>query len=658
MTATKGNILVCSAALVVLTLAVYANSLHAPFLFDDLDSITGNPTIRSLHPLSGVLAPIHGGQSVAGRPFLNLTLAVNYAWSGTDPWSYHLVNLGVHLLAGLTLFGIVRRTWPRWLKAKSGSGGEALAHSSKPSPEAGRDEPAALLPAFAVALLWTLHPLQTESVTYVIQRAESMAGLFYLLTLYCFIRGATDGSPLAWFSGAVTACFLGMATKEIVVSAPLLVMLYDRTFLSGSFRLAWRRHWRVYSGLIAGWLLLASLVAGSGWNRGGSIGFGANAGWWNHLLTQFPALAHYLYLSFWPHPLVFEYGIEWVDRIAPILPAIVVVVGLIWTTIIGLRRASPLGFLGAGFLAILAPTSLLPAGSQMTVEHRMYLPLAAIITGAVATCFARWGRKSALGLVVLGLGLGLLTARRNADYHSAITIWTDTVAKRPDNALAHSSLAGALASAGQREDAVAHYEESLRLQPKQPEAHNNLGSLLVAMERPTEAVEHLRRALDGNPSYVAAHINLGNALLDMNRTSEAMAEFETALRLQPDHPGAHYNLGNALASIGRLPEAIIHYQAALQQDPQNAEVHDNFGSALAQSGRLEEAIRQYKMALQLDASSAETHNNLGNALLLSGRALEAIQEYETALRIRPGYGEAQDHLALARRQAGENPGKP
>ena len=197
-----------------------------------------------------MLCPPSHGETVSGRPVLNLSLALNYAVSGCDVRGYHVTNLAIHLAAALLLFGIVRRTLPRF---RGCGGGQQLARLQLATPL-----------ALAIALLWAVHPLQTESVTYIVQRAESLMGLFYLLTLYCFLRGAGSARAIFWYAGSVLACLLGMATKEVMVSAPLVVLLYDRTFLAGSFREAWRRRWAYYLALAATWLLLAWLVAQTG----------------------------------------------------------------------------------------------------------------------------------------------------------------------------------------------------------------------------------------------------------------------------------------------------------------------------------------------------------------------------------------------------------
>ena len=238
-------------------MTAYNNSLSGPFVFDDLPAIAENPSIRRLWPPSEALVPrLDGGLTVSGRPLVNLSLAINYAWSGDKAWSYHLVNLLIHVSAGLALFGIARRTF------------------SQPG-LVGRFGDAALWLAFSVALIWLLHPLQTESVTYVVQRAESLMGLCYLLTIFCFVRSIESLRSGYWLGLSLTACLLGMAAKEVMVSAPLMVFLYDRTFVAGSFGEAWRRRRVYYLGMGATWALLGWLAIGTT-GRGGAaarVGF-------------------------------------------------------------------------------------------------------------------------------------------------------------------------------------------------------------------------------------------------------------------------------------------------------------------------------------------------------------------------------------------------
>jgi len=619
--------LVWGAILAAGAVAVYSRTFSVPLLFDDIPAIVGNSTIR--HWSTALRPPIN--TTASGRPILNLSLAVNHAISGTAVWSYHALNLAIHVLAGLTLFGIIRRT----LAPRSG--------------------PAATLTAFSAALLWTLHPLQTESVTYIVQRAESLMGLFYLLTLYGFIRGAeADGRPRRrWFALSVAACLLGMATKEVMVTAPLIVLLYDRTFVAGSFREAWRRHWGLYVALAATWLPLAGLVAGTGWDRSGSAGLDVGITPWAYWLTQFEAVTRYLWLSVWPHPLVFEYGTFWAHLLTGVALYAVVVVVLAAATLVALWRWPAWGFLGAWFFVILAPTSLVPGAVQMIVEHRMYLPLAAVTTLATMGIHAAVGRRSWVVLAALALGLGLLAARRNEDYRSVPTIWSDTVAKRPNNERAHNNLGLAWSEMpGRLNDAITEYETALRLKPDYAGAHDNLGVAWSKLPgRLPDAIAQLEAALRLQPDDADTHINLGNVWSQVpGRLNDAAAQYEEALRLKPDSAEAHNNLGLVWARMpGRLNDAAAQYEEALRLQPDFTEAHNNLGAAWAKlPGRLPDAIAQYEEALRVQPDFAEAHNNLGLAWAkLPGRLNDAIAQFEEALRLQPDYAQAHNNLGLA-----------
>jgi len=201
--------------------AAYGQTFTGSFLFDDEPTILCNPTIR--HWATALAPPVNA--TSAGRPVVNLSLAINYALSGNEPWSYHVFNLIIHVLAGLTLFGILRQL----LSPSKIANGLSI--------------------AFFSALLWVLHPIQTESVTYIVQRAESLMGLFYLQTLYWHVRSQeatrsrqSSKTRAPFFATiSVVCCALGMATKEVMVSAPLMVLLTNRFCFAGSFIEAWRR---------------------------------------------------------------------------------------------------------------------------------------------------------------------------------------------------------------------------------------------------------------------------------------------------------------------------------------------------------------------------------------------------------------------------------
>jgi tetratricopeptide (TPR) repeat protein len=620
----------------------YHNSFQGPFILDDVGTILKNPTIRHVWPIWETLSPPQGGTTVEGRPIINLSLAINYAVNGFHVWGYHLVNLAIHIAAGLALLGIVRRTLLQ-------------------PPLRQRFGMAALPLALVIAVIWVVHPLQTESVTYVVQRAESMMGLFYLLTLYCAIRGAESDSPTIWYVLSIASCLLGMASKEVMVSAPLIVLLYDRTFVTGAFAEAWRRRWRLYLALAATWILLGYLVITTG-NRGGSAGTGTGMAWPAYALTQFWAVGHYLRLSLWPHPLVFDYGTVLANRVGEVLPGALIVTALLIGTLVAVRRWPSVGFLGAWFFAILAPTSsVLPVASQTIAEHRMYLPSAAVIAMVVVGAFeigkglshrrqaAVLGWVASVSVVVL---FTFLTIQRNRDYNSALTIWQDTVEKRPNNARAHNDLGITLAQLGKVQEAIGQYEQALRIKVDYADAHNNLGLALREQGGLQEAIGHYEQALQINPNSAQAHNNLGLALVQLGRLQEAIGHYEQALRIKPDLAEPHYNLGVALQGAGQLQEAIGQYAQALRIKPDYADAHNDLGVALARTGHVQEAIEHWEQALRIKPDYADAHNNLGIAQFRLGRVQEAIGQYKQALRIKPDYADAHYNLGNALIQAG------
>src|SRR5208283_2552965 len=203
------------------------------------------------------------------------------------------------------------------------------------------------------------------------------------------------------------------------------------------------------------------------------------------------------------------------------------------------------GFLGAWFFGILAPTSIMPGRIQMIVEHRMYLPIAALITLVAIGVGARCGRAGIVALLAWAAALGGLAESRNLVYRDARSLWIDTVARRPGNDRAHNNLGNALVDAGLIADGIVHYQTALRIRPDYPEAHSNLGNALLKTGRVAESIAECQASLKLEPDYAKAHNNLGNALLEAGRVQEAINHYDRALQLRPGDAKTHYNLGNA-----------------------------------------------------------------------------------------------------------------
>ena len=619
------------AFLALATVAVYLNSFAGAFVFDDQSSIVENASIRRLWPPGALLdPPLEAG--VRGRPLANLTFALNYATGGLDVRGYHAVNLAIHVLAALALFGVVRRTL--LLPARRD--------------RFGRD---ALPLALATAGLWAVHPLPTIAVDYLSQRVEALMALFYLLTLYAFIR-STASTSRWWPVATMIACLLGMASKEVMVTAPVVVFLFDRTFVAGSFRAAWQQRWRLHLGLAATWLALAWLMLRSQLAERG-VGYALGVSPLNYALSECRAVVIYLRLALWPDPLVFDYGWDFVPGITDAIPWAVALGSLAAITAYSVWRWPRFGFLGAWFLLVLAPSSsVVPIIQQPVAENRVYLPLVAISTLVVIGGYLLFGRRSLLAWPLVALTFGTVTWQRHEDFRSDLTLWADTIAKRPDNARAHNNLGTALLRQHRFPEAVTQFQVALQLRSSYPEAYNNLGAVLLQTGRPEEAIAPLEDALRLNPKFADAHYNLGEAQFETGAVAPAIASLERALALQPDQPKTHNNLGVVLLRAGRTMEAIAHDEAAVRLDPAFAEARYNLGNALAQAGRASEAIAHFQTAVRLNPAFPKAHNNLGAMLVKAGRFREAIIQFEAALRLQPDYPEARRNLAAAQHLAG------
>jgi tetratricopeptide (TPR) repeat protein len=546
-------------------LLAYANSGSGPFIFDDSHGILNNPSIRHLWPLTqSLVAPPDSG--MAGRPVVNLTFAINYALGGLDVRGYHAVNLAIHLLAGLVLLGIVRRTAERCQPATDNT-----------------------WLAGAVALLWVLHPLQTETVDFISERTEGLMGLFLLLTLYAAIRSFDSPRPARWQWTAVAACGLGMGCKEVMVAAPLLVWLYDYMFVTGSPSRSLRQRPQLYVGLALTWLMLPILMAGVTVHA--KMGEGLDYFTpWEYAKMQCTILVHYLRLVFWPHPLVIDYD-DWprVASLWSIIPQGALIIGLLILSAWGTYRRRWWGFLGAWFFLILAPTSsFLPLATEVAAERRMYLPLAAVLVPVVVAL----GRSRKLVVPVLAIGLGILTWQRNTDYRTAESIWRDTVAKRPNNGRALVNLAALLFESGDSAEAVQFYDRALVLNPKNAEAQYNLGIVLAAQNQPADALPHFQQAAALAPTSSAAQYVLGVNLAHLGRLPEAEAALREALRLEPGSYKAILQLGLVLANEHRLREALPYFQEAAHQRPDDEEARRVLAAAVHDLAQTNAVSRQ------------------------------------------------------------------
>ena len=434
----KGSSLTVSAAgrqriyaaiIVAAGVAAYANAILTPFVLDDESSVVQNEDIRQLTNLPRVLFPAFNSPA-AGRPLVSLSFALNYAAGGLDPRGYHAVNLALHLLCALLVFGLIRRTLLLPSLARWGSGASEI--------------------AFGAALLWVVHPLTSEVVNYATQRTESMMALCLLATMYGALRAHTAPEG-RWDGLAIAACLLGVLCKETMVVAPVLVLFFDRAYLFQGWREAFRERNSLYMGLLASWFVLASLH----WSgpRAAVSGFSAGVEPLTYLFNQAVVIVDYMRLSIWPVDLVAFYGWPQPLTFAQVAVHLAFVATLVAATVVAVLGAPRVGFLGVWFFGILAPTSsIVPIVTEVGAERRMYLPLVALILMVVLALWRITGSRIQTGVAVaLAAVLAVTTAGRNREYATGLSLAQTIVDRRPSGA-AHHMLGEQLVNSGRLDE--------------------------------------------------------------------------------------------------------------------------------------------------------------------------------------------------------------
>lgn len=629
------GIRVAGAGLVLLTLLAYARSFSGEFVFDDQSAIELNPSVRNLADWRAILSP-PAESTMGGRPLANFSFALNYAISGMQTWSYRALNIVLHAANVLLLFGIVRRTLQMNTGARNASAGTS----------AGWSRSGWL--AAAAAALWAVHPLGTSTVCYISQRTEALMATCYLGTLYSFIRG-TRSSSSTWLAGSVASCALGMTSKEVMVTAPFLVLLYDRTFVAGSFRAALGARRGYYAALASTYVLLAYLLSGL---EARSVGFGLGVPWWKYGLSQFEAITTYVRLAIWPAPLVFDYGPQVFNHLSMVLPQALLVLALAAGALLLLARRTATGFLLGAVLIVLAPTSsVVPIALQPIAENRAYLPLAPICVLLALGAGMLPGRWAASALVSALAAFSSLTLARSGAFHDNIALWRDTIAKRPENPRARNNLGYFLQLRGNPE-ALLHYQAAVDMAPDFAPARVNYALVLAEIGRAPEAILHAREALRLEPRSAPAHAALAMAFNALGQSQDAIREAQQALELTPRTPVAHSEIGKALMQLNQPAEAIAHFLAELQLRPNHAAVHSHLGAAYYRAGRITDAVDQFQSALRLQPAYPEAEQNLASALSQLGQLEPAIRHYRAVLQVRPEWHEARTNLALVLGRSG------
>jgi len=610
------------AALAALVFVIFGKIVGYGFVnYDDNTYVYQNPhVLKGLSP-EGIRWAFTHVHSSNWHPLTTIVHMFDCQIYGLWAGGHHLTNLLLHSLCAVLLFlMLLEMTGALWRSA-------------------------------FVAAVFAIHPLRVESVAWVSELKDLLSGVFFILTLWAYVRyarrpasGRRYAMVLVWFA-------LGLLSKPMLVTIPFVLLLLDYWPLGRIENLS------RLPGLLKEKLPLIGLSAlscvATVIAQKEAVRSLEHISFSLRVENAVVAYAVYLEKMVWPSGLAVLYPLlkggwpAW-----DVIDALLFLAALTAGAII-LRRKQPFLIVGwLWYLGMLVPViGIMQVGEQAYADRYTYLPQIGLYVG-LTWIAAEWAgewrrRRVALGciaVVVLSI-LSVAASRQTAYWRDSITLWTRALGCTKENCLAHYDLGEALRLKGRTEEAVAQYGEALKIDPGFPEAHNNLGTVFLQQGKTAEAIAEYNKALRVNPDYAEAHFNLGIALFKQGQMDDAIAQFREALRVNPDYADAHYDLGVALLREGQTQQAITQYNEALRINPDFAKAYNDLGNALSQQGRTEDAIAQYGKALRVDSDYSDAHYNLGIALLHLGRTEDAITQFGEVLRLDPADADVQNALA-------------
>lgn len=599
------------------------------------------------------------------------------AQAPTNTFGYHLVDVLLHIATALLVFGTVRVTIRRGRIAESW-----------------RDSADRI--ALVAGAIWLAHPIQTEAVDYVSQRTELLVSFFYMTTLYCTVR-AWETPTTRWFVLAVAASALGMGSKEVMLTAPIAVVLYDRAFLFESWRAPWTsrsRRW-LYIALFATTGLSILLIARGA--RSATVGFGLGTTSFEYFYSQCWAIAHYLRLVLWPDRLTYDYGQAPVRDLRAIPGAIgLTILGI--STILAWRRPNIrwLAFLGSWFFLLLAPSSsFVPIQTEIAAERRIYLALAAVFAlVGVALEWIRRTRTRGVTVATYSVGAVLYVAmiavsfERSRLYQTPELLWRDAMINRPNNARALNGVAVAemtrdpnnlsepdrllvralsvdsnfvqawrnraviAVHTNRFDDAESFLRRALSAEPGDSAANEQLGAVLVARGKPEQAIPYLRQVAQAFPNAKSL-TELGTAYLTSGRVDSAIVAFRRATEIDSTYVDALNYMGASLVEIDRAKEALPYLTRSVRQDPGSAFALGLLCVAYGESHEADLAAQAAVSAVSRDPRNASVYLFAGRGLQAAGRFVDAEKYLAEAVRLEPDDPQSLTRLGMVEASLGK-----
>jgi tetratricopeptide (TPR) repeat protein len=603
-------------------------TVHSPFLYDDFHAIEDNPYIKDLSNFQNLV----GIQNIFNRSVLLLTFAINNAVGQVDTFGYHLVNITLHLCVGVVLYFLTSQILSL--------------------------ENLTIQPKFknlplVVSLIHLINPINVQAVTYISSRSSVLVTLFYLLSFYLLVRYRKNNYRFInkwvflFYSLTILVLFiLGLGTKEIIITLPIIVVLY-----------LWiespkKKFQKFLPELVVIFIPLIIYLLYRYIEYGNILIIRTDP--YSHLidrglyfLTQIKVVvSYYLVKLFFPINLNFEPHITLVSGahdwkwIFALMTGISLTSGIIFQKSVLLKGA----FLWA--LVTIIPTSSIIPLKQFATEHRTYLPGIGISMG-IGILFLRVSSYRLIQpiLVIFLIIFGFLTINRSLDYRSEIKIWEDTAKKSPYKAMVHNNLGTAYLSKKRLKEAQKSFEVSSAIFPSSPEPYINMGHINARNKEWSKAKLKFDLALKlgSNRSQVFYHSGLMR--LKLNKPEESIPFFLEAIKIKNHRPIYHHELGNAFRKLKKNDLALKAYKKVLELDRTHIEAQNNIGVVFWNLKLLNQAETAFKKALGMEGK-VTIHNNLANLYIAQKRFSKAIPHLKTVIKKTPNNIRARNLLSI------------
>ena len=611
--------------LVILGCLAYSNTTGVPFYFDDIKNIEKSLAYSPARLSFDALNSNRLKTLLSDRPVAYTSIALNYSFGRWDVTSYHIVNTAIHILAGICLYFLILTTLTL----------STFQHDVK--------NPGVL--SFFASLIWLVHPIQTQSVTYVVQRMNSLAAMFFIVSLLLYARGRLAsgiGKKRGLFAVSILSGIFALGSKEIAATLPFFIILYEWYFFQ-DLSMTWlKKRLGFILGACVVFIILVHIYMGPNIFKGILASYAIrDFTLMERVYTEFRVVIYYIGLLIYPNPSRlsllhdFELSSSLLDPATTILSAGAIACTII-TAIFLARKQRLLSFSILWFFGNLIIESSV-IGLEIIFEHRTYLPSMFFFLALVMQAY-RLIKTERIASIILGVLVSLLcfwTLERNRVWFDPVVFWKDNIKKAPTSYRAYNNLGRFYIMSGNYKSAITELKHAIRLAPSFPLTYSNLGLAYAGTGSYNLSIEAYEKALVRLPitRYYQTYSNLGLVYRSMGQSKKSIDTFKKAIALKPDFANGYYNLGLVYFENNKVKKAITAFRKSIEIDPFFADTYIILGQALISRGLLDRGITRLEEAVKLEPVHVDANFNLARAYELAGRFKSAIEYYDKCIQL-------------------------